>query len=62
MSTTNATPTPLDVVRMSHRHDPDTSTAAAVRASRGTKKATIQTAILRLLVAGPATPKELHQE
>lgn len=51
-----------DLVRMSHRNDPDTSRAAAARASRGTKVAAIQAAILRLLVAGPATPKELHQE
>lgn len=62
MNTTQSTPTPLDVARMSHRNDPDTSIAAAMRAARGTKVAAIQTAILRLLATGPATPKELHEE
>jgi hypothetical protein len=48
---------------MSHRDDPDTSTEAARLASLGTKKGTIQSAILMLLESGgPATASELHME
>lgn len=48
---------------MSHRDDPDTSAEAARLASLGTKKGTIQSAILMLLESGgPATASELHME
>ncbi|MDQ0894467.1 hypothetical protein [Agromyces ramosus] len=60
MSTTNATPTPLDIRRMSHRDDPHTSHEAAERASTGTKKSLLYGAIVAVLAThGPGTPSEV---
>ncbi len=54
--------TDADLVRMSHRFDPDTSAAAARAAKRGDKKRTIQNAIVAILADGPATAREIYDQ
>ena len=53
----------IDLVRMSHTTDPDTSHDAAKRAKRGTKVVLLQGAILATLAyRGPLTAKEIHAD
>lgn len=51
----------VDVRRMSHTADPDTSKDAAVKAKRGRKVIVIQKAILMILAEEPRTCREVHK-